>query len=381
MTNRTTPLRLAVIAHRVERNDGQGRVNYEIARAALASGLHVTLLAAHCAEDISSHANARFVQIGRESRPSQLWRNLAFARESTKWLRAHRDSVDLVQANGSVTWDPCDIVAVHFVHSSWLRSPFYPFKTSMRPYALYQRVFTMLNSRWERRTLQSARHIIAVADTVAKDVQALGVRVERIEVIPNGVDVEEFHPGAAERAEWGLPEGAPLALFVGDIRSPRKNLQTLLRALPHMPALHLVVAGDPTGSSAPAEAKTLGVADRVHFVGKTSKIPSLMRSVDLFVFPSRYEPYGLVVAEAMASGLPALVSKNVGCVATFRDVLEVLDDPEDAKELALHIQRLLHSPGRLRELSVASRARALEVSWASTTAAYLAAYEALARTT
>ncbi len=227
--------------------------------------------------------------------------------------------------------------------------------------------------------MQSARHIVAVADPVAHDVLALGVPSNRVEVIPNGVDVEEFHPGPAERAAWGLPEEVPIALFVGDIRSPRKNLLTLLRALPHLPHVHLAVAGDASGSSAPAEARALGVAERVHFVGKTSRIPSLMRSVDLFVFPSRYEPYGLVVAEAMASGLPALVSKNVGCVATFGGVLEIVDDPEDAEELARQIGRLLQSPERLRELSATSRARALDVSWASTTAAYLATYRALAQ--
>ena len=379
MDEASTPLRLAIVANRVQRNDGQGRVNYEIARAALAAGMHVTLLAAYCAEDIASHRNARFVRLGAESRPTQLWRNLAFVKATTQWLRAHHEDFDIVQANGFVTWEACDIVVMHFVHTSWLQSPFYPYKTSLRPYALYQRAFTELNSRWEKRIVASARHIIAVSEAVSRDVTNLGTPADMVQVIPNGVDVQEFTPGASERASWNLPAMAPVALFVGDIRSPRKNLGTLLRALTHLPRLHLAVAGDPEGSNGPAEAKALGIAERVHFVGKTSKVPSLMRSVDLFVFPSRYEPYGLVVAEAMASGLPVIVSRNVGCASTFAEVLEIVDDPDDAEALARRIESLLQDPAHRQDLSKRGRARALEVSWEKTTAAYLAAYRSLAR--
>ncbi len=374
----TAPLRLALVANKIRRNDGQGRVNYEIARAALADGIHVTLLAAHCAEDLTTHPNARFVRLGKESRRTQMGRNLAFARDTAHWLKAHRNSLDIVQANGFITWEPCDIVAMHFVHSSWLQSPFYPFKGSLRPYALYQRAYTVLNGRWERRALRTARRIIAVSDVVARDVEALGIPASRIETIFNGVDVNEFRPGPAERASWKLPEAVPLALFVGDIRSPRKNLATVLRALQTMPEVHLAVAGDTKNSPAPALARQLGIAPRVHFLGKVSQIPSLMRSVDLFVFPSRYEPYGLVVVEAMATGLPVIVSKNVGSAGTFGDVLEVLEKPEDADCLARLMQDLLRSPERRASLSQKARARALDLSWDKTTAAYLATYRSLA---
>lgn len=372
------PLRLALVVIGNERNDGQGRVNYEVARAALDSGMQVTLLAARCSEDLSSHPNARFIQLGRESRPTQLWRNLAFANDVTKWLRANRDSVDLVQTTGFNSWDPCDIVAVHFVHNSWMRSPFYPFKGSLRGYALYQRAYTILNKRWEKRALCSARKIIAVSDVVAHDVQELGVPSDKVAVVFNGVDVEEFQPGPSERATWNFPASVPIALFVGDIRSPRKNLSTLLQALQHLPEVHLAVAGDTQGSPAPALAAQLGIAERVHFLGKTRQIPSLMRSVDLFVFPSRYEAHPLVILEAMASGLPTIVSRNVGSASTFGDVLEVLDDPDNAERLAGIMDDLLRSGERRAEMSRKARARALELSWDKTTAAYLSIYRTVA---
>jgi glycosyltransferase involved in cell wall biosynthesis len=194
MNTPSRPLRLVLVANRHQYNDGQGRVNYEVALAALNSGMKVTLLTAYCADEIANHPNAHFVHIGKEQLPTQFLRNLAFANESARWLREHRGEFDLVQANGFVTWESCDIVTAHFVHTSFAKSPYYPFARSLRPYALYQRVFTALNARWERRAFHTAKHIIAVSDAVAEDVRQLGVPSERVEVIYNGVDIDEFSP-------------------------------------------------------------------------------------------------------------------------------------------------------------------------------------------
>ena len=379
MNSPTTPLRLVLVANRHQHNDGQGRVNYEVALAALNRGMKVTLLTAYCADEIANHPNARFVPIGKEHLPTQLLRNLAFANESARWLREHRGEFDLVQANGFVTWEPCDIVTAHFVHTSFAKSPYYPFARSLRPYALYQRAFTALNARWERRAFRNAKHIIAVSDSVAEDVQQLGVSWDRIEVIYNGVDIDEFSPGESERASFNLPLHVPLGLFVGDIRTSRKNLDTLLLAMQSVPQLHLAVAGEVERSPAPALAKKLKVADRVHFLGKTPRIPVLMRSADVFIFPSRYEPYGMVALEAMACGVPVILSKNVGSLKAFGDSPEVLDDPEDAAALAATISAVLDSPERRGSMARMGRQRALALSWSSMTAAYLRTYESMSR--
>jgi glycosyltransferase involved in cell wall biosynthesis len=379
MNMSSTPLRLVLVANRHQYNDGQGRVNYEVALAALNRGMKVTLLTAYCANEIANHPNAHFVPIGKEQLPTQLLRNLAFANESARWLREHRGEFDLVQANGFVTWESCDIVTAHFVHTSFAKSPYYPFARSLRPYALYQRAFTALNARWERRAFRTAKHIIAVSDAVAEDVQELGVPSERVEVIYNGVDIDEFSPGPSERTSFNLPLHVPLGLFVGDIRTWRKNLDTLLLAMQSIPHLHLAVAGEVKKSPAPALARKLKVADRVHFLGKTPRIPMLMRSVDLLIFPSRYEPYGLVALEAMASGLPVILSRNVGSLEAFGDSLEVLEDPEDAAGLAASICSVLDSPERRERMTRLGRQRAIELSWSNMAAAYLQTYETISR--
>jgi glycosyltransferase involved in cell wall biosynthesis len=377
----TDPLktaRIALIAHRFQHNDGQGRVNYEVARAALEQGFDLTLLCAYCAPDLANHPNATVVTIGREKLPTQLLRNLAFAQDSAAWLRAHQGEFDLVQANGFITWEPCDIVTAHFVHTDWARSVYFPFRGfTLSPYALYQKAFTKANSAWEKRAFTTARRVIAVSEVVGHEVHKLGVPESRIAVIYNGVDTDECQPGAGDRKAFGLPEGVPLALFVGEIRTPRKNLDTLLKAMVSVPGMHLAVAGETRDSPFITMAAELGLAARVHFIGKTKQIALLMRSVDLFVFPSRYEAHPLVVLEAMASGLPIIISANVGSAKSFTGVFDLLQDPDDAAALAGLINELLANPARMRAMGAGARARALELQWSVTVEQYFDVYREL----
>jgi glycosyltransferase involved in cell wall biosynthesis len=174
-----------------------------------------------------------------------------------------------------------------------------------------------------------------------------------------------------------LPLDVPLALFVGDIRTPRKNLDTVLRALQQTPEIHLAVAGSVKGSPYPALARELGVSERVIFLDKVSRIASLMRSVDLFVFPSRYEAHPLVVLEAMASGLPAIVSGNFGAEKFLGDGGHILKDPNDVNALAARMTELMQAPEKRRSMALAARERALGMKWSTMAAAYLDVYEKL----
>jgi glycosyltransferase involved in cell wall biosynthesis len=376
MVNHARPGRLAFVSHRFQRNDGQGRVNYEIVCAALDQGYDVTVVAAHCADEIVDHPRARFVPIGGQGLPTELLRNLVFAWSSSRWIKRHREELDVIQGNGFVTWERCDVVAAHFVHTAWRKSPYYPF-TSLSPYALYQRLYTWLNSGWEKQAFLRATQVIAVAKGVAQELAVLGVPVQRINVIYNGVDTDQFCPGDSERASFGLPSDVPLALFVGDIRTPRKNLETVLRALALVPEIHLAVAGSVAGSPYPELARTLGVSRRVFFLDKVSRIPALMRAVDLFVFPSRYEAHPLVVLESMASGLPAIVSGNFGAEDFLGDGGVILKDPNDVTAMGTIMNGLVHDPVKRRSMALAGRERALAMQWSTMAAAYLEVYEKL----
>lgn len=370
------PIRIAFVSHKFQLNDGQGRVNYEVVRAALDQGYEVTVLATSCATEIASHPNARFIPTGKAWLPTALLRNLVFAGTSARWLRRHRKEVDLTQANGFVTWEDCDIAAAHFVHTSWKASRSYPF-TSWAPYDLYQRMFTKLNSKWEKRVFLNAKRVIAVSSRIERELEDLGVPPSHIDVIYNGVDTDQFFPGEGERSSFGLPVDVPLALFVGDIRTPRKNLESVLRALQRLPSLFLAVAGGTQGSPYLALARDLGVSDRVIFLGKVSRIGPLMRSVDLFVFPSRYDPFGLVVLEAMASGVPVIASASSGIADHIGRSGELLHNPDDVEELIRLVSGILADSSIRLRMGQTGRRLALEMQWTRMAAEYLEVYKKL----
>jgi glycosyltransferase involved in cell wall biosynthesis len=376
MDRRSQPIRLAILSHRFQRNDGQGRVNFEVANAALQSSYHVTIVATTCSEELSSHPRCRFVKTGNDELPTELLRNLVYAQSSARWLRAHRHEFDIVQANGFVTWEPCDVVAAHFVHAAWGRSRWYPFR-DLRPYSLYQRLYTVLNTRWEKDAFTRAKRVIAVARPLVHELVDIGVRPESIDVVWNGVDTRQFHPGESHREAFGLPLEATFALFVGDIKTPRKNLDTVLRAMRQVPDLSLVVAGAVERSPYPGLARELGVDQRVHFLGQVKTIDLLMRSVDMFVLPSRYEAHPLVLLEAMASGLPSIVSGTFGAGEFIGGGGFILDDPDDDQALAGYMRTLAADPAVRSSMGAAGRRRALEMQWSTMADQYLRIFEDL----
>ena len=371
-------MHIALLTHKVDRMDGQGRVNFEIARYALQHGHKVTVFAEYCSPLIADHPLGNFIPSRIRAIPTQLLRNLHYAVVCARWLKQHRSQFDMVQANGFVTWERADIVAVHFVHSAWLASPQFPFQwRSLRPYAYYQRLLTMMNGYFERRVFREADRLITVSSFTAQEVISLGIPASKTQVINNGVDLEEFSPRPASRAAFNLPEGVPLGLFVGDIRTTRKNLEAVLKCMQQIDTLHLAVAGSLEGSPYPAMAEALGVASRVTFLGKISSIPELMCSTDFFVFPSRYEAQPLVLLESLASGLPIIVSNSFHAANYIRDAGIVYPDPDNLEQLTNAIRRLLDNPELRKQMALNARHYAESMDWEKMAAKYLAVYEEL----
>jgi glycosyltransferase involved in cell wall biosynthesis len=374
-------LRLLIVTHVVRNNDGQGRVNYEVVRAALAAGHHVTVLASELAPELRGLERLRFVPV-RESRlPTNLMKYQIFALRTGVWIRAHRHEFDIVHVNGFISWARADVNAVHFVHDGWYRCGFYPFRVSGGAYAAYQVIYTRLNAWCERWAFRRSRVIVPVSRKVGDEVRALGIDATALHVIHNGVDAEQFAPGLPERERFGLPRDAFLLLFAGDLRVSRKNLDAVLRALAHTPPhVHLAVAGILRNSPYPEIARTLGVDKRVHFLDLVLDMPVLMRSVDAFVFPSRYEAMSLVMLEALAAALPVVTVATAGGAEVIDSRCGVvLDNPEDSDGLALAITRLACDVAYAREMGGAARELARTLTWQAMAARYLSLYEELAR--
>ncbi|HEY2605540.1 MAG TPA: glycosyltransferase family 4 protein, partial [Paraburkholderia sp.] len=304
-----------------------------------------------------------------------------FAFKSALWLRAHRLEFDVLHVNGFITWMPADVNTSHFVHSGWFGSKYYPFGLTKGVWSAYQSVYTRCNALLERWAYRRSKVITAVSQKVADEIRAIGLTPHnRVDVIYNGVDTQGFAAATGNREKFGLPKDAFLLLFVGDLRTPRKNLGTVLAALKHLPEhVQIAVAGFLPGSPYPDEAKALGIAHRVHFLGLVKEMPVLMHSVDAFVFPSRYEAMSLSLLEAMAAGLPVVTARTAGGAEIITPECGiVLDDPDDPKALAGAVARLAGDDDARRAMGIAANQLATGFGWARMAAQYIALYRQLA---
>jgi glycosyltransferase involved in cell wall biosynthesis len=372
-------MKLCIVTENVIKRNGQGRVNYEIAWEALRRGHPVTLVANRVAPELEQNSQVNWIFIPVEGVPTQLLSGVSFAWRSANWLRRHRPTVDIVMANGGITWAQGDLILVPFVHSAWLRSPLHTSRVRRDFYGAYQWLYTALNARWEKNAFHQAQVVVAVSHRVKKELLDIHVPEEKLQVIWCGVDLQEFSPGYSDRKKYDLPEQVPLALFVGDIRINRKNLDSVLRAMTRTPELHLAIMAA-EDSSYPQLAKELGLDTRIHFLEPQLPVSEVMRSVDFFVFPSRYEPYGLVVIEAMASGLPVITTVMTGAAEIVTpDCGIVLSDSEDIDALAKALSSLVHDPELRNRMGTAARTVAEQHSWTSMAQTYVDIFEELSK--
>ena len=380
-------MKIGIVTHTVKKGDGQGRVNYEVAQAAIQRGYHLTLLASQVDVELQQNPLVDWVPIAVTGWPTELIRNIIFAIKSTNWLRKNRHQLDIVKVNGAITHAAGDVNAVHFVHNSWLKftSRTTQIQSGKFIYNFYQWLYTTVNAYWEKQAFRQAQVVVAVSHQVARDLLEIGVPLASIKVILNGVDLQEFSPAVRDGCKqvnkcqkWQLPPGVPLALFAGDIRVSRKNLDTVLKALVSVPELHLAVAGKTEGSPYVHLAASLGLSERVHFLGQRTDVPELMQAADFLVFPSRYEPFGLVIIEAMASGLPVITATSTGAadLVTPESGI-VLSNSDDVEALTEALQLLTSHPSLRQQMGKAARLVAEQHSWSHMAKTYLDLFEEL----
>ncbi len=188
-------------------------------------------------------------------------------------------------------------------------------------------------------------------------------------IVPNGIDCSRFNPGHAPLEELRTP-GKATILFVGRLES-RKGLPTLVEAYGHLRRTRadarLVVVGDgPMRWGYESQVAAMGVPD-VEFAGRVSDelLPRYYASADVFCAPANGgESFGIVLLEAMASGVPVMASSIPGFSSVVAHGADgVLVPPRHPKEWAAALAGLLDDEPRRREMSERGLAKAQLYDW------------------
>jgi glycosyltransferase involved in cell wall biosynthesis len=237
---------------------------------------------------------------------------------------------------------------------------------------------------WTRVFTRFAGPVIVPSEAYRDKVIAMGVPAARVRKLPRGVDLDFFRPDLRDPSIWegfGVPDDGFKLLYVGRV-SLEKNLDALaesfLETLRIRPDLRLVVTGD--GPWLTEMKRLLSPSGRAHFTGtlRDGKLARVFASADLFVFPSLADTFGNSVVEALASGLPCLVSDEGGpreivvpgeCGEIFRH--------REPSALRDGILALAGDAERLARYRENARVRALTFSYEAAARAFLAYYEEL----
>ncbi len=196
---------------------------------------------------------------------------------------------------------------------------------------------------------------------------------KKLSVIPNGIDLERFSASVSAGLQQ-ISTDKKVIIVVGRLEVV-KDHSTLIRALVGVKDAQLLLVGDGNLRSDLEElVASLGLTHRVHFLGQRTDVPQLLKRAYIYVQCSKWEGFGIATLEAMAAGLPVIVSDVPG----LRDVVGkagLVFAPGDHESLAKHISTLLTDDALVSKYGALAQARARDFSLEATVKAYAVLYE------
>jgi glycosyltransferase involved in cell wall biosynthesis len=363
-------LRIAVL-NRIFKATGGGAERYSIAlveQLAQRHDLHV--FAQHIDHDRAGVSYHRvWAPFDRPRWINQLWFALA-----TWWLT--RRGFDVVHSHEN-TWHG-QVQTVHVLPVKYtLFHGFSGWRLVLRWVKVITslRLLTYLGLERCRYDVNDGRVVIVTSDSVRKVMaQVYPKTVSSLRVITPGVasvpECSDVSSQRVARADLGLPLAGRCILFVGNDYG-KKGLTPLLHAMQHLPSdVYLAVVGN--AAQIPkyrSEAKAGGLVGRIFFLGALSEVEAAYRAADCLAHPTLEDTFAMVVLEAMAFGLPVVVSSERFCgisasLSAEKNAL-ILDDPRNVDALAQAINRVLVDAPFAQQLSVAAQDFARSHLWSA----------------
>jgi glycosyltransferase involved in cell wall biosynthesis len=374
-------VRVALVYEYFTSRDSLGRDRLLLARALAGRGVEVEC---YCTRDETTEIPG---VIYHELDPAHAGRTVeyaSFAARATKAVRGGRARYDIVDVAGTTAWEH-DVVRVHAVQRGvqdrWPDEGGRGFRAAR----LRSHVAHLTGPRIgvaravQRLQMRPGRYAraLAVAGEVRDDlVRYFGVPPERIDVVHCPVDLDRLATAAPAplREQLGVGD-APIALFVGH-DFERKGLDDAIETVAAVETLHLAVVG--AGNRRPYEelARRRGIGDRVHFLGGVDAPEPFFAAADIFLLSTREDVWGIAVIEAMAAGLPVVLTSVAGTAQLVRDSGAGLVAANGSlRDLRAAVARLARDDAYRRELGDRGRVAATPFGVGPFADAVIGAYE------
>lgn len=361
-------MKVAFVVHNFDANYGQGRYGVELAKR----------LAHRCEFSVYSNtynapglSNVRWVRI-----PACRWNVVTTVFSfllSAEWI-LRRDKPDIIHAQGLTSWR-ADVITGHICNAARSRS----LATQRRR----SKLFIQLMAPIERRFYQQSRaaHLIGISRCLAEEIRREYGWDKPVSILHHGTNTEQFRPAysieekASLKARFHLPPKYWHWLFMGEAV---KGLRQAIGCLKHVPSAFLLVVSRSDIASYKALARQLGVLDRVRFWGYEPNPELAFRAVDIFLYPSDYDPFGMVGAEAMASGIPVVVGRSTGVAELISHGVDgLLCDPTVEESILIQIKSLENDPEQTTRLGDEARKTIVKTSWESNADSVFKIFEAV----
>jgi UDP-glucose:(heptosyl)LPS alpha-1,3-glucosyltransferase len=366
-------VKIAFVVHDYRRLEGHSRYVVELAtRFARDHDVHVF------ANRIEAEGDAR-IQFHRVPayRRTALTGILSFAVEATLHVRGQFDIIH----NQGLCGVRGNVFTAHMCNDAWHAA----LLKHEEGATLRESVFNVITGGLERAMYRFARNseVIAVSERVGRDLVEYYRCPAPMHVIYHGTDLETFSPENRQRyrnearAQYGIPQDEFVFLYVGNLR---KGARRSMQALAEVEKGVLLCVGASAPDSYRQFAKELGLENRVIFGGRTNQVVRAFAAGDAFLLPTPYDPFALVVSEAMGCGLPVIVSREAGVAELIRHGANglLLEDVTSHSELARHM-RSLQDREWAEELGRAGRKTVESLTWDAVAEQTMAVYMDLIR--
>lgn len=259
-----------------------------------------------------------------------------------------------------------DLTTAHFIQPVWLRELE---KRGKKP-GFVTNLWKLIVAPFEKYALgpKCSKRVIAISKGMIADLnKEYGVQAN-VDLVYHGVDLEKFHPSGKEkyreevRRSWGVTSTDFVALFVGNLQ---KGASAAIRAVALIPDARLALVSGSDNSEEKKLAAELGIEERIIWTPKSREVEKYFAAADCFVFPTVYEPFGMVISEAMAAGIPVITSRSAGAADLIEDDVNgcLMDEAWDWNGIAGKIRQLKQDPRLCADMGNRARQTVEAFTW------------------